>query len=233
VLSPLPLAAQSATAAGSRLLLSLKRERVIDGSGRGDRGCRRSTLPPWDGRTTNSLCRDNCARGWFSAGPAQQKEHPVKKYLVGIGVVVLVGFGIGGYAIAHDEDAPANASTDVLSPAAYRDRIDGVCMRVGRLYEENQGEAQGAKDRRGIDPYVVLAEGLEQEIARVEALGTPPSYIAFQQRLIGLAEQQANLLRSLGNGGHGEDLGPQIEQVDTEIEALFVEQGGFEVCGQE
>ena len=165
----------------------------------------------------------------------------MKKYLVGIGVVVLVGSVIGGYAIAQDEDAdpqqnasasPADPSPDVLSPAAYSDRIDGVCTRVGRLYETH-GEAQRAKDRPSTDPYVALAEGLEQEIGRVEALGTPPSYVAFQKRLVGLAEQQANLLRSLGNGGNGEVIGPQIEQVDTEIEALFVEQGGFEVCGQE
>ena len=166
----------------------------------------------------------------------------MKKHLVGIGVVVLVGFGIGGYAIAQDEGADpqqkvgpsaTNSSPDVLSAAAYRDRIDGVCMRVGRLYEKQGEEGQGAKDRPGIDPYVVLARGLEQEIARVEALGTPPSYVAFEKRLVGLAEQQANLLRSLGNGGDGEVIGPQTEQVDTEIEALFVEQGGFEVCGQE
>ena len=165
----------------------------------------------------------------------------MKKYLVGIGVVVLVGFGIGGYAFAQDENAdaqqsasssPADPSPDVLSPAAYSDQIDGVCTRVGRLYE-NTGEAQGAKDRPSIDPYVVLAEGLEQEVGRVEALGTPPSYVAFQERLVGLAEQQASQLRSLGNGGNGEVLGPQIEQVDAEIDALFVEQGGFEVCGQE
>jgi hypothetical protein len=159
----------------------------------------------------------------------------LKKYLVGIGVVVLVGFGIGGYAIAQDDDADPqqNPSPDVLSPAAYSDRIDGVCMRVGRLYEENGEEAQGAKDRGGSDPYVVLADGLEEEIVRVEALATPPSYVAFQKRLVGLAEQQANLLRSLGNGGKGEVIGPQIERVDTEIDALFVEQGGFDVCGQE
>jgi hypothetical protein len=165
----------------------------------------------------------------------------MKKSLVGIGVVVLVGFGIGGYAIAQDEDAdsqqnaspsPADPSPDVLSPAAYSDRIDDVCRRVGRLYE-NHEEAPGAKDRPSTDSYVVLAEGLEQEIDRVEALGTPPSHVAFQKRLVGLAQQQADLLRSLGNGGNGEVIGPQIEQIDTEIDALFVEQGGFEVCGQE
>jgi hypothetical protein len=159
----------------------------------------------------------------------------LKKYLVGIGVVVIVGFGIGGYAIAQDDgaDPQQNPRADVLSPAAYSDRIDDVCMRVGRLYEKHGEEAQGAKDRDGSDPYVVLADGLEQEIARVEALGTPPSHVSFEKRLVGLAEQQANLLRSLGNGGDGEVIGPQIEQVDTEIDALFVEQGGFEVCGQE
>jgi hypothetical protein len=61
--------------------------------------------------------------------------------------------------------------------------------------------------------------------------GEPPSRAAVDWMLED--EQQANLLRSLGNGGNGEVIGPQIEQVDTEIDALFVEQGGFEVCGQE
>jgi hypothetical protein len=65
VLSPLALAAQPATAAGSRLLLSLKRERVIDGAGRGGPPLPPVNLPPWDSGTTGSLCRDNRAGAGF------------------------------------------------------------------------------------------------------------------------------------------------------------------------
>jgi hypothetical protein len=129
--------------------------------------------------------------------------------------LVLVGAGIGGYAIAQDDDPQ-----ETLSPTVYHDRLDAVCTRVGdALDSERSNEIAGA---------------MEEAIADVEALATPPSSIAFQEQLVGLAARQADLLRSLSDakGARAETLGAELEQVGTDIDALFAEQGGFEVCGQ-
>ena len=129
--------------------------------------------------------------------------------------LVLVGAGIGGYAIAQDDDPQ-----ETLSATVYHDRLDAVCTRVGdALDSERSNEIAGA---------------MEEAIADVEALATPPSAIAFQEQLVGLAARQADLLRSLSDakGARAETLGAELEQVGTDIDALFAEQGGFEVCGQ-
>ena len=142
----------------------------------------------------------------------------MKKFII-IGGAVLLGLtavaGIGGYAIAQDDDRQ-----ETLSPAVYHDRLDAVCTRVGgALDSERPNQIAGA---------------MEEAIADVEALATPPSSIAFQEQLVGLAARQADLLRSLSDakGTRAESLGAELEQVGTDIDALFAEQGGFEVCGQ-
>ena len=130
--------------------------------------------------------------------------------------LVLVGAGIGGYAIAQDDDPQ-----ETLSATVYHDRLDAVCTRVGdALDSERSNEIAGA---------------MEEAIADVEALATPPSSVAFQGELVGLAERQADLLRSLSDakGARAETLGAELEQVGTDIDALFAEQDGFEVCGQD
>ena len=126
--------------------------------------------------------------------------------------LVLVGAGIGGYAIAQDDDPQ-----ETLSATVYHDRLDAVCTRVcDALDSERPNEIAAAME------------------ADVEALATTPSAIAFQEQLVGLAARQADLLRSLSDakGARAETLGAELEQVGTDTDALFAEQGGFEVCGQ-
>jgi hypothetical protein len=143
----------------------------------------------------------------------------MKKYsIIGAALLglVLVGAGIGGYAIAQDDDPQKT-----LSPAVYHDRLDAVCTRVGHaLDSERPTEIAGA---------------MEQAVADVEALATPPSSVGFQEELVGLAGRQADLLRSLSDakGARAEALGAELEQVSSDIDVLFAEQDGFEVCGQD
>jgi hypothetical protein len=107
-----------------------------------------------------------------------------------------------------------------LTLAAYADELDVVCIHVGESLD------------RGSD--AAIAQALDQAVADVEELATPSSFVAFEQRLIGLAERQAELIRSLADGqaADADALGAELEQVESDIDALFVSRDGFEVCGQ-
>jgi hypothetical protein len=106
-----------------------------------------------------------------------------------------------------------------LTVAAYTDEVDAVCTEVGESLD-------GGSD-------AVVAQALDQAVTDVESLATPSSLVAFEQRLTGLAERQAELIRSLADGGVDADaLGAELEQVEVDIEDLFASEGGFEVCAQ-
>jgi hypothetical protein len=106
-----------------------------------------------------------------------------------------------------------------LTVAAYTDEVDAVCTEVGESLD-------GGSD-------AAVAQALDQAVTDVESLATPSSLVAFEQRLTGLAERQAELIRSLADGGVDADaLGAELEQVEVDIEDLFASEGGFEVCAQ-
>jgi hypothetical protein len=106
-----------------------------------------------------------------------------------------------------------------LTVAAYTDELDAVCIDVGESLD-------GGSD-------AAVAQALDQAVTDVESLTTPSSFVAFEQRLTGLAERQAELIRSLADGQVDADaLGAELEQVEVDIDTLFASQSGFEVCGQ-
>jgi hypothetical protein len=107
-----------------------------------------------------------------------------------------------------------------LTFAAYHEELDGVCTRVGASLDGSPNEQ--------------IAQALDQAVTDVEALATPSDQVEFQAELVALAERQADLIRSLADGqaADADALGAELEQVEVEIEDLFVKQGGFEVCGQ-
>jgi hypothetical protein len=106
---------------------------------------------------------------------------------------------------------------EAMTVAAYSSELDGVCTRVGAALDGDSEER--------------VALALDEAVSDVEALATPSDLAEFEQQLVDLAERQAQLIRQLGN----EDvaaLGAELEQVGSDTDALFAQQGGFEVCGQ-